>query len=317
MTEATPLYVGVDVSQQRLDVATTAQDKVWSVRYDDDGLRKVRTHLRRLKVERIIVEASGKLERPFVAALVADGLPVVVVNPRQVRDFAKAMGILAKNDRLDARVLARFGQATRPDLHPLADEARQALAERVTRRRQLVEMIGMERHRTARTTPDVRRQIERHIRWLEEQLQKVDDDLHETLKASPHWQETNDLLQSVPGIGPTTAAALIAYLPELGTLTHKQIAALVGVAPFCRDSGTLHGRRTIWGGRSAVRTALYMATLVAVRYNSTVRVFYERLVEAGKAKKVALLAALRKLLIILNAMLKHRTPWKQNLPATT
>lgn len=316
MTETTPIYVGIDVSQARLDVATTARDKVWSVRTDDDGLRKVRSHLRRLKPERIIVEASGKLERPFVAALAADGLPVVVVNPRQVRDFAKALGILAKNDRLDARVLARFGQATKPELHPLADEARQALAESVTRRRQLVEMISMERHRTARTTLEVCGQIERHIRWLEEQLEKADDELQRTLKASPHWQETNDLLQSVPGIGPTTAVALIAYLPELGTLTHKQIAALVGVAPFCRDSGTLRGRRTVWGGRSAVRTALYMATLVAVRYNTRLRVFYERLVAAGKAKKLALVAALRKLLVILNAMLKHRTPWSENLPAT-
>jgi len=317
MTETTPIYVGIDVSAERLDVATTAKDKVWSLRYDDDGLRKIRAHLRRLKPQRIIVEASGKLERPFVAMLVADGLPVVVVNPRQVRDFAKAMGILAKSDHLDARVLARFGHATKPELRPLADEARQALAETVTRRRQLVEMIGMERNRTARTTPDVREQIERHIRWLETQLHEVDEDLHRTLQASPHWQETNDLLQSVPGIGPTTAAALIAYLPELGTLTHKQIAALVGVAPFCRDSGTLRGRRTVWGGRSAVRRALYMATLVAVRHNARLRTFYERLIATGKAKKVALLAALRKLLVILNAMLKHRTPWREDLPATT
>jgi len=317
MTEATPIYVGIDVSQERLDVATTAPDKVWSVGYDDDGLKKVRTHLRRLKPERIIVEAGGKLERPLVAALAADGLPVVVVNPRQVRDFAKAVGILAKNDRLDARVLARFGQATKPELRLLADAARQALAEKVTRRRQLVEMIGMERHRTARTTLEVRRQIERHIRWLEEQLQKVDDDLQQRLQQSPHWQESNDLLQSVPGIGPTTAAVLIAQLPELGRLTHKQIAALVGVAPFCRDSGTLRGKRTVWGGRAAVRTALYMATLVAVRYNPRLRTFYQRLVTAGKAKKVALVAAMRKLLVILNAMLKHQTPWNQNLPATT
>jgi transposase len=317
MTEATPIYVGIDVSQERLDIATTIQDKIWSVRYDDDGLKKVRTHLRRLQPERIILEATGKLERSLVAALAADGLPVVVVNPRQVRDFARAMGILAKNDRLDARVLARFGQSTKPELRPLADDARQALAETVTRRRQLVEMIGMERHRTARTTPEVRRQIERHIRWLEEQLEKVDDDLQQRLQQSPHWQESNDLLQSVPGIGPTTAAVLIAQLPELGTLTHKQIAALVGVAPFCRDSGTFHGRRTVWGGRAFVRTALYMATLVAVRHNATLRAFYQRLVVAGKAKKLALVAAMRKLLVMLNAMLRDHTPWIETLPITT
>jgi len=317
MTEATPIYVGIDVSQERLDIATTIKEKIWSVRYDDDGLKKVCTHLRRLQPERIILEATGKLERPLVAALAADGLPVVVVNPRQVRDFAKAMGILAKNDRLDARVLARFGQSTKPELRPLADEARQALAETVTRRRQLVEMITMERNRLPRALPPVCQQIEAHIHWLEQQLRQRDDDLKQTLEQSPHWQERYNLLQSVPGIGPTTAAVLIAQLPELGTLTHKQIAALAGVAPFCRDSGTLRGRRTVWGGRAFVRTALYMATLVAVRHNARLRTFYERLVTAGKAKKVALVAALRKLLTMLNAMLRDHTPWIETLPITT
>jgi len=316
MTEATPIYVGVDISQERLDIATTVKDKIWSVGYDDEGLKKVRAHLRRLKPERIILEATGKLERPLVAALVADGLPVVVVNPRQVRDFAKALGILAKNDRLDARILARFGESTKPELRPLADDTRQALAETVTRRRQLVEMITMERNRLSRTLPPVRQQIEAHIRWLEAQLRARDDDLAQTLEKSPHWQTDYNLLQSVPGIGPATAAVLIAHLPELGTLTHKQIAALAGVAPFCRDSGTLRGRRTVWGGRSTVRSALYMATVVAVRHNARLRTFYQRLLTAGKAKKVALVACMRKLLVILNAMLRNQTPW-ENLPATT
>lgn len=317
MTERTAVYVGIDVSQDRLDIASTAmKDKRWAVPYDEDGVRKVCTRVRRLKPEGIIVEATGKLERSLVAALVADRLPVVVVNPRQVRDFAKALGILAKNDRLDARLLARFGQMTQPVVRALPDEARYALAEIVTRRRQLVEMLTMERNRLARTTPAVRQRISEHIHWLERQIQELDEDLTTTLKAIPHWQETANLLQSVPGIGPVTAAVLIAQLPELGTLTHKQIAALVGVAPFCRDSGTLHGQRTVGGGRSVVRRTLYMATLVAVQYNARLKTFYQRLVTAGKAKKVALVAAMHKLLTILNALLKHRTPWNENRLAT-
>lgn len=316
MNPITPTYVGIDVSQARLDIAVTGTDQPWSVPYDDDGLNKLCTQLRHLHPERIIVEASGKLEWPLVATLAAQGWPVVVVNPAQVRYFAKSVGLLAKNDRLDAGVLARFGQATQPELRPLPDDARRALSDQVVRRRQLVEMIGMERNRTARTIPAVRKQIETHIAWLEQQLRHVDDDLQQSLKQSPHWQETNDLLQSVPGIGPTTAAVLIAFLPELGRLTRRQIAALVGVAPFCRDTGLFKGRRTVWGGRSGVRAALYMATLVAVRYNAQLRAFYQRLVTAGKAKKVALVAAMRKLLTFLNAMLKNQTYWNENLPAT-
>jgi transposase len=316
MTESTPVYVGIDVSQERLDIATTAKAKRWSVRYDEDGLRTLGKHLQHLKPQSIIVEATGKLERSLVAALAAEGLPVAVVNPRQVRDFAKALGILAKNDHLDAHVLARFGQTTQPQVRPLPDEARQALADTVTRRRQLVEMITMERNRLPRSVPRVRCHIEQHIQWLEQQIKDVDDDLKRMLQQSPHWQESYDLLQSVPGIGPTTAAVLVAQLPELGHLTHKQIAALVGVAPFCRDSGTLRGQRTVWGGRSSVRTALYMATLVAVRYNGRLKGFYQRLIAAGKAKKVALVAAMHKLLKILNALLKNGTPWIENLHAT-
>jgi transposase len=317
MTESTSVYVGIDVSQKQLDIATTAKRKLWTVPYDEDGLRKLGRHLRHLKPEGIIVEATGKLERPLVAALAAEGLPIIVVNPRQVRDFAKALGILAKTDQLDAHVLAQFGQATKPAVRALPDGERRALAETVMRRRQLVEMLTMEHHRLSRTTPPVRRQIEAHIQWLEHELADLDDDLKQTLHANPHWQEDSDLLQSVPGIGTTTAAVLIALLPELGTLTHKQIAALVGVAPFCRDSGTLRGIRTTWGGRTPVRNALYMATLVAVRFNARLRIFYQRLLDAAKAKKVALVACMHKLLTILNAMLKHRTPWIENpLPTT-
>jgi transposase len=317
MTERTPLYVGIDVSQRSLDIATTAKAKIWTVSYDEDGLKKLRNHLCHLKVEGIIVEATGKLERSLVAVLAAEGLPLVVVNPRQVRDFAKALGILAKTDRLDAHVLARFGQATRPEVRPLPDAARYALAEMVTRRQQLVEMLTMERNRLGRSLPAVARQIEAHIAWLEQQLEYVDDDLKHSLEQSPHWQAQYDLLQSVPGIGPTTAAVLIALLPELGTLTHKQIAALVGVAPFCRDSGLWRGQRTIWGGRASVRATLYMATLVAVRYNVRLRAFYQRLVGVGKPKKVALVAAMHKLLTQLNAMLRDKASWRENLPATT
>jgi transposase len=259
------------------------------------------------------LEATGGLELPLTSALALAGLPVVVVNPRQVRDFAKATGQLAKTDVLDAQVLARFAEVIRPEPRPLPDEQTQVLAALVTRRRQLIEMLTAEKNRLASARPAIRKNLRAHIAWLERALQHADTDLADAIRQSPVWREKDELLRSVPGIGPVLTTTLLANLPELGTLTHKQIAALVGVAPLNRDSGTLRGRRTVWGGRAQVRTALYMGAIVAARFNPVIRGFYQRLRTAGKAKKVALVACMRKLLTIVNAMLKHRTPWNPTL----
>lgn len=257
----------------------------------------------------IVLEATGGVEVPLTGALAATGLPVVVVNPRQIRDFAKATGQLAKTDALDAQVLARFAEVVRPEPRPLPDAQTQELAALVTRRRQLIEMLTAEKNRLTSARVVVRKQWRAHITWLERALDQANTDMAETIRQSPVWREKEELLRSVPGIGPVLTTTVLANLPELGTLTHKQIAALVGVAPLNRDSGTLRGKRTVWGGRAQVRAALYMAAIVAARFNPVIRAFYQRLRAAGKAKKVALVACMRKLLMIINAMLKHQTPW--------
>lgn len=259
----------------------------------------------------MVLEATGGLEIPLTGILAAASVPVVVVNPRQVRDFAKATGQLAKTDAIDAQVLARFAEAIRPEPRPLPDEQTQALAALVTRRHQLLDMLIAEKHRLASARPAIRKNLRAHITWLERAGHQTDTDLAEAIRQSPVWREKDELLRSVPGIGPVLTTTLLATLPELGTLTHKQIAALVGVAPLNRDSGTLRGRRTIWGGRAQVRAVLYMAALVATRFNPVIRAFYRRLCAAGKVKKVALVACMRKLLTIVNAMLKHRSPWRE------
>jgi transposase len=251
------------------------------------------------------------MEIPLTSALATAGLPVVVVNPRQVRDFAKASGHLAKTDALDAQVLAQFAEVMRPQPRPLPDAEARALAALLTRRRQLVEMLTAEKNRLLSAPSPIRTRLRTHITWLERELQSPNTALAEAIRQSPVWREKDELLQSVPGGGPVLTSTLLASLPELGTLTHKQIAALVGVAPLNRDSGTLRGRRTVWGGRAQVRAVLYMGAIVAARFNPVIRVFYQRLQRAGKAKKVALTACMRKLLTILNAMLKHRTPWRE------
>jgi transposase len=261
----------------------------------------------------VVLEATGGLEVPLTGALAAARLPVVVVNPRQVRDFAKATGQLAKTDAIDAQVLARFAEAIRPAPRPLPDEQTQALAALVTRRQQLIDMLIAEKNRLASARPSIRKNLRAHIAWLERAVQQADTDLAEAIRQSPLWREKDELLRSVPGIGPVLTTTLLANLPELGTLTQKQIAALVGVAPLNRDSGTLRGRRTVWGGRAHVRTVLYMAAIVATRFNPVIRAFYHRLCAVGKAKKVALVACMRKLLIIVNAMLKHRSSWNPTL----
>ena len=307
-----PVFVGIDVSKAQLDVAVRPEGH-FSVVNDEHGLAQLLGQLRAITPTLVVLEATGGMELPLTSALALAGLPVVVVNPRQVRDFAKATGQLAKTDAIDAQVLARFAEAIRPEPRPLPDEQTQALAALVTRRHQLIEMLTAEKNRLASARPAIRQNLRAHIAWLERALQQADTDLAEAIRQSPVWREKDELLRSVPGIGPVLTTTLLANLPELGTLTHKQIAALVGVAPLNRDSGTLRGRRTVWGGRAHVRTALYMATIVATRFNPVIRAFYQRLCAAGKAKKVALVACMRKLLTIVNAMLKHRSPWNPTL----
>lgn len=265
----------------------------------------------------LVVEATGGVERRIVRALAAAELPVIVVNPRQVRDFAKATGRLAKTDKIDAEILAHFGEAVRPALRAVPEPASEELRALITRRRQVTEMLTAETNRLAHSAKAVRKRIEAHIRWLEAELDRVDSELDQSIQQSPIWREQEELLKSVPGIGPVISRTLLAELPELGKLNRKQIAALVGVAPLNWDSGTLRGRRAIWGGRSAVRAALYMAALVASRRNSTIQDFYRRLRNAGKAPKVALVACMRKLLTILNAMIKHKTHWSVNTVQAT
>ena len=308
--ETATAYVGIDVAKERLDMAVYSSDQQWTFVNSDAGIGQAVSCLQELKPALIVLEATGGIEVPLVAALAAVGLPVVVANPRQVRDFARATGRLAKTDTLDARTLAHFAAVVRPALRPVPDAHTQEMTAILTRRRQLVEMLTAERNRlsAARSKP-VRDRISAHITWLEKELANVDDDLASGIRESPVWREKDNLLQSVPGVGPVLSTTLLAHLPELGNLNRRQIAALVGVAPFNRDSGNLRGKRTVWGGRSAVRAALYMATLVATRHNPVIRAFYHRLCADGKPKKVALTASMRKLLTILNAMLKHRTPW--------
>jgi transposase len=303
-------YVGIDVAQAHLDTAIRPTGDQWRTATTEPALTDLVTRLRTVHPTLIVLEATGGLELPVVAALAAAGLPVAVVNPRQVRDFAKATGHLAKTDTLDAQVLAHFAEVVQPPLRPLPDEQTQALAALLARRRQVVAMLTAEQQRLGRTRPPVRGRIEAHIAWLEQELADLDGELRRIIQASPAWREKDDLLRSAPGIGPVVATTLLAEVPELGTLTGKQISALVGVAPLNCDSGTRRGKRAVWGGRGRVRATLYMAALVAVRHNPVIRGFYQRLLAAGKAKKVALTACMHKLLIILNAMLHHRTPWR-------
>ena len=305
------VFVGIDVSQDHLDVALAPSGEAWQVGNDEPGIGRLLARLTALRPQLIVLEATGRLELPAAAALGAAGLPVVVVNPRQSRDFARATGQLAKTDTLDARGLALFAERIRPAVRPLPDAAAQALADLVARRRQIVEMLVAEKNRLTRASKRVARDIRRHIAFLENQLAELNNQLQEAIAASPLWLEKQELLMSTPGVGPTVAATLLANLPELGRLDRRQIAALVGVAPLNRDSGKYRGQRTIWGGRAQVRAPLYMAVLVAMRWNPIIKTFYRRLLAAGKKKKVALTACMRKLLTILNAMLKNKTAWQQ------
>jgi transposase len=304
------VFIGIDVARNSLEIAVRPTGEQWQVANDTPGMAGLVPRLRALRPTLIVLEATGGLELPLLATLGSAGLPVVAVNPRHVRDFAKATGKLAKTDAIDARVLAHFADAVRPAVRPLPDAATQALSALVTRRRQLVEMLTAEENRRASSaSPQIRADIQEHIAWLRKRLRGVDTELSQAVRSSPLWREQEDLLRSVPGIGPVVSVTLLADLPELGVLGRKQIAALVGLAPLNRDSGTLRGKRTVWGGRARVRAALYMAALVGSQRNPVLRHLYLRLLAAGKTKKVALTACMHKLLTIINALLKHRSRW--------
>jgi transposase len=308
-------WVGIDVSKATLDVCVYPNGAQWQIANRQAQWDALAEQLAALAPERIVLEASGGYEAAVVAALVERELPVVVANPRQVRDFARAIGQLAKTDRIDAQVLARFGEAIRPEVRAMPDVTTRVVRAQVSRRRQLQEMLTAEQNRlvsaAVQDAPEpLRDQLGEHIDWLRRQLTDIDDELRRQLQDSPVWREREDLLRSIPGIGPVTSMALLSQVPELGQLDRRAIAKLVGVAPLNDDSGTLHGKRHIWGGRAAVRATLYMAALVASRRNPTIRAFYERLRTAGKPAKVALVACMRKLLVLCNSVLRTTTPWR-------
>ncbi len=302
-------FVGIDVAQATLEIAVRPTGESWQVANDEVAFGALVDRLHELAPTLIVLEATGGIQMPVVGALAAAGLPVVAMNPRQVRDFAKATGKLAKTDRIDAQVLAHFADAVRPEVRPLPDAATQELAILVARRRQLLEMRVAEQNRSRGVPPRIRAQIREHIIWLNRCLADLDRELGQLVRSSPVWRERVDLLRSTPGVGPVLSATMLADLPELGTLSHKQIAALVGLAPLNQDSGKKRGKRVVWGGRASVRGALYMATLVATRRNPVISAFYQRLLGTHKPKKLALTACMHKLLTILNAMVRRQTRW--------
>jgi len=313
MLMSASIWIGIDVAKAQLDLARSDQDAARAFANDPDGHAALVEHVRAAAPVGVVIEATGGYERTIVGELCAAKLPVVVVNPRQVRDFARAIGQLAKTDRIDARVLARFGERIQPEVRPLPDENTLIFKDKLTRRRQLVRMRTAETNRQHQAvTPAVRASIQAMLDTIKAQLQAIDNDLDGMIRESPAWREKENLLLSVPGVGDQTARSLLVELPELGDCTRQQVAALVGVAPINRDSGTMRGQRATWGGRAQLRHALYMPTLCAIRHNPDLRAMYRRLVAAGKRKKVAIIACMRKLLVMLNAILRRGTPWQEN-----
>jgi transposase len=309
-TPTTLCYVGIDVAKAHLDLAVHQQGKPWRVANNSAGIAATVTRLTAMAPTRVALEATGPYHLPLAHALQAAGLPVIVTNPRQVREFAKSQGHLAKTDRLDARVLAHFAAATTLTPRPLPDAPTRTLRQLVARRSEVQVQLVAERLRRAEAEPTVQALIDAHVGWLTTHLAEVTAALEAALAAAPRWLDTSRLLRTVPGVGPIVAVTLVAELPELGTLSRQQIAALAGVAPFHRDSGQFRGRRSCWGGRVRVRPALYMAALVGSRRNPVLKAFYDRLVAAGKPRKLALVACMRKLLVLLNAMVRDHLPWE-------
>lgn len=317
MSKSAPTFVGVDVSKDKLDVAVRPAQERFSASNDDAGIAELRKRLKQHRGALVVIEATGGLEHRVAAALSTSGFRVAIVNPRQVRDYGRAIGQLAKTDEIDADLLALFGEKVSPDPRPLPDKDLQVLQALVARRRQIQEMLTAERNRLgAAREPAVSQGLKKHIEWLRKQVKDVDRQLGDAIKNSPVWCAKEDLLRSTPGVGPTVSKSLIAQLPELGSLNRKKIGALVGLAPFACDSGKFRGKRIIWGGREPVRSALYMATLVGVRHNPVLREFYSRLLAVGKKPKVALVACMHKLLTILNAMVRTNTYWKESSSLT-
>ncbi len=306
-----PNFVGIDVAKRQLDVCIRPAGLTFAVTRDAAGLEELVTRLREVAAELIVLEATGGFEQVVTATLAGAAMPVVVVNPRQVRDFARASGKLAKTDTLDAAVIALFAERMRPQLRPLPSEAAQQLGELAARRRQVIEMMTAESHRLRQAMHcHVQKRVAAHVAWLQAELADIDRDLDQTIRDSDLWRQQEALLTSVPGVGPTVARTLLAELPELGQLDRRALAALVGVAPMNRDSGQHRGQRSIQGGRSIVRAKLYMAAWVARRFNPVIKTFYDRLIAAGKPRKTALVACMQKLLTILNAIIRTKTPWQ-------
>ena len=304
----TKMYIGIDISKENLDVAIHESDKQWRFTNDLGGISKVCEVLVQLKPSLVVFEATGGYELPLYVSLEEAGLPAAPVNPRQIRDFAKATGKLAKTDTLDARAIAHFGAALHPEPRPLPEN--QEIKEIVARRTQLIQMMTAEKNRLRSARKRMKTRIEAHIAWLEKELEIIDKELREHINENPAWKEKDDLLQSAPGVGPVLSITLLAGLPELGMLDRKKIAALSGVAPLNRDSGTMRGKRTIRGGRAMVRAMLYMGTLVAIRHNPVIRAFYQQLCARGKPKKIAITACMHKFLTILNAIIRTKTQWR-------
>jgi len=313
--ERKEVFVGIDISKKDLDIAIRSTGEVLQVSNDEEGIAQLVKKMQQISPTLIVVEATGGFETAVASALGVAGMPLAIVNPRQARDFAKSLGRLAKTDRIDASMLAHFGEATRPEPRKLPDEQTVLLQALLVRRRQLIKMLIAEKNRLGMTHETQQARVLDHIEWLETELEDLDEALYEQLQQSPIWCEKEQLLRSVPGVGPVTVMTMLAELPELGQINRKKIAALVGVAPFNCDSGKRHGKRAIWGGRAVVRNALYMATLSATRHNNIIRVHYLHLLDKGKPKKVALVACMRKLLTILNAMMRTMKPWHPTLAA--
>lgn len=310
------MSVGVDVAKSSLEVAVSNSTEVRRFANDEDGVSSAADYIAAMNPVSVIVEATGGLEMNLVAVLQSACLPVAIINPRQVRDFARATGMLAKTDAIDARILALFGIRMKPEIRSLPDKEAREMGRLLTRRRQLVEMLTAERNRLLQADDDIRPGIETHITWLEEALSNIDEDVENRIKQSPSWREKANILKTVPGVGKVVSSTLLIELPELGRLNRRKIAALAGVAPLNRDSGTMRGKRTVWGGRARLRAVLYMAALVASRRNPVIAAFYQHLVAAGKTKKVALVACMRKLLTILNAMMRTMTAWRPGMALT-
>jgi transposase len=302
-------YVGIDMAKDSMEVTVHEGKDHWAFANDEYGLAKLLAKMKRLAPALIVMEATGGYEVTVAAELQSKGFPVSVINPRQIRDFARSVGILAKTDILDARVIARFAADIHPTPRALPTEETKTLGAVIMRRRQVIAMLTAEKNRLHQADPAVRERLQIHIRWLEQELDDINKELRQRVENNPEWKEKNEIIQSVPGVGPNLAITLLSDFPELGTLNRKETAALGGVAPFNRDSGTLRGKRSIWGGRGVVRTAAYMSAFVAIRYNPLLKAFFERLIGAGKPYKVAIVACMRKLLCILNTMLKNHTTW--------